>query len=97
MYLKYNEVLLHEKIHINFWALKLISDGIWKRDVKSLLSRMGKACYAIRNMGNIKSYSNLTTLTDTPSKTSYLPNRHELPPFPWVPLSQTTDGRWPIS
>jgi hypothetical protein len=46
------------KFILNFWALKVASVQI-ERYIKSLLSGLGKACCAVRNM---KSYSNLTTL-----------------------------------
>jgi hypothetical protein len=59
MCLKYNEVLLHEEIHTKFLDFEIDKCLNWKTHIKSLLSRLGKICYAIRNM---KLYSNLTTL-----------------------------------
>jgi hypothetical protein len=59
MYLKYNEVLLHEEIHTTLLGIETDKCLNSKRHVKSLLSRLGKTCYAIRNM---QLYSNLTTL-----------------------------------
>jgi hypothetical protein len=50
MYLKYNEVLLHEKIHTKFLGIAIDKCLNWKTQVKSLLSRLEKACYAIRSM-----------------------------------------------
>jgi hypothetical protein len=58
MYLKYNDVLLHEKIQTKFLGIAIDKCFNCKTHVKSLLSRLGKACCAIRNM---KFYSKLTT------------------------------------
>jgi hypothetical protein len=59
IHLKFNDELLQEEIHIKFLGIEIGKSLNWKTQVKSLLSRLGKACYAIRIM---KSYSNIATL-----------------------------------
>jgi hypothetical protein len=54
MYRKHNE-----EIHAKYLGTEIERCLNWMTLVKSLLSRLGKACYAIRDM---KSYSNLTML-----------------------------------
>jgi hypothetical protein len=59
IHLKFNDELLQEKIHIKFLGIEIDKSLNWNTKVKSLLYRLGKACYAIRIR---KSYSNIATL-----------------------------------
>jgi hypothetical protein len=59
VHLKFNDELLQEEIHIKFLGTEIDKFLNWKTQVESLLSRLGKACYAIRSM---KPYSNVATL-----------------------------------
>jgi hypothetical protein len=47
-----------EETHIAFLGIEINKSLNWKTQVKSLLPRLGKACFAIRNM----MYSNIETL-----------------------------------
>jgi hypothetical protein len=59
IYLKFNNELLHEETHIKFLGIEIDKSLNLKTQVKSLLPRLGKACFTIRNM---KLYSNIETL-----------------------------------
>jgi hypothetical protein len=59
IHLKFSDELLQEEVHIKFWGIESDKSLNWKTQVKSLLSRLRKACYRIKIM---KSYSNIATL-----------------------------------
>jgi hypothetical protein len=48
IHLKFNDELLQKEIHIKFLGIETDKSLNWKTQVKSLLSTLGKACYAIR-------------------------------------------------
>jgi hypothetical protein len=58
-HLKFNDELLHEERHIKFLGIEIHKSLNWKTQVKSMLPRLGKACFAIRNM---KLCSNIAAL-----------------------------------
>jgi hypothetical protein len=58
-HIKFNDELLHEESHIKFLGTEIDKSLNWKTQIKSMLPRLGKACFAIRNM---KLYSNIATL-----------------------------------
>jgi hypothetical protein len=59
IHLKFNDELLYEESLVKFLGIEIDKSLNWKTHVKSLLPRLGKACFAIRNM---KLCSNIATL-----------------------------------
>jgi hypothetical protein len=55
--LYYNNEVLYDAMNIKFLGLEIVKFLNWKIHVKSMLPKLGKACFAIRNMklcGNIE-------------------------------------------
>ncbi|PNF22769.1 hypothetical protein B7P43_G06670 [Cryptotermes secundus] len=59
IHLKFNDEILHQETHVKFLGIEIDKTLNWKSQIESMLSRLGKACFAIRNM---KLYSNIETL-----------------------------------
>jgi hypothetical protein len=55
----FNDDLLQEETHIKFLGIEIDKSLNWKTQVKSIVPKLGKACFVIRKM---KLYSNIETL-----------------------------------